>query len=458
MKNLFYMILVPVLALLLFSCKAGRIYKTPEMNIPGKFDSQGMEQGNINDIGWSTLYPDTILQGLISKALENNKDMLSAYARIREMIASRRIKFSELFPQIGVQAIADKEYLNYGGDNKTYSPEINAYLTFGWELDIWGNLRYQNDAGIAAYLQSVESQKALQLTVVSQVAQMYFELKALDRELRIVQQTLDSRHEAVTFAKLRYEGGMTSEIPYRQSLVEHARTETLVPKLQYEIRQKENDLSMLLGEFPTHIHRGEDISLYADTPDLPIDLPSELLQQRPDVRQAEQKLKEAHANAGVAYTNMFPRIKLTGNLGFENSEIKDFLKSPAWYIAGSLTSPLFSMGKNKAAHKAALAIYEQETYAYEKKILDVFREVNNALEFFNKTKEMYESTEALYQSAQLYHALARLQYVNGVISYIDVLDAQRQLFDAEIALNDAILDKLLATVSLYKALGGGITE
>jgi multidrug efflux system outer membrane protein len=456
-NKLAYIIIVSFI--LFSSCKIGQKYKQPEMNMPQAFDSEGMVDGNIADIGWSTLYEDTVLQGFIDKALEHNKDLLVAAARIKEMAANKRISFANLFPEIDGEAAGQKEYLNYGGNDKTYDPEVRANVSIGWELDIWGKLRWANEAGIAAYLQTVEAQRAMHLTIVAQVAQTYFELKALDKELEIVRQTLEARREGVRFAKLRYEGGLTSEIPYRQSLVELARTETLIPNLENEVKLKENDLFVLVGEFPSGtIRRGEDISHQQIPENLPVDLPSSLLKRRPDMIQAEQKLIEANAQVGIAYTEMFPSINLTGRLGFENGELAAFLKSPTWFISGVLTGPIFNMGKNKAKHNAAKAAYEQEVYTYEKSVLEAFKEVNNSIDTFNKMKEVYHSQEALYNSAKSYHELANLQYVNGIVRYIDVLDAQRQLFDAEIALNNAILNELSSVVALYKALGGGINR
>ena len=458
MRVLYPILLVVAVPLSLFSCRVGRSFRTPELKeMPATFDEEGMTEGTTADIGWSTLYADTVLQGLISRALDHNKDMLAAAARVRELMAAKRITFAKMFPGAGMDLYGDREYLNYGGDNKKYDPELHANLTFGWEIDIWGNLRWQNEAAVAAYLQSVEAQRALRLTIVSQVAQMYFDLKALDRELSIVRQTLEARRDAVHFATLRYEGGLTSEIPYRQSLVELARTETLLPKLENEIKLKENDLSVLLGEFPAGIPRGgSDLGDVQMGTELPVDLPSSLLERRPDVRQAEQALREANAKVGVALTDMFPKLRLTANLGAENAELTDFLKSPTWFVSGALTGPLFQLGSKRAAHKAAKAAYEQQVYAYEKKILEVFKEVNNALVTYRKSREMRRSADALYRSALSYNKLAKLQYVNGVVSYMDVLDAQRQLFDSEIAVNDAILTEFTATVSLYKALGGGL--
>lgn len=458
MSKLKYILIVSVI--LLLSCKIGQKYERPEMNMPQTFEAGSMAAGDASDIGWSTLYSDTVLQGLITKALDHNKDMLVAVARIKEMAAKKRISFANLFPEIGGELAGQKEHLNYGGDNSKYTPELRANLNVSWELDVWGKLRWANDAGVAAYMQTVEAQRALHLTIVAQVAQSYFELKALDRELAIVKQTLEARREGVRFAKLRYEGGLTSEIPYRQSLVELARTETLIPNLENEIKLKENDLFVLVGEFPSgSISRiGDDINHQLIPQNLPVDMPSSLLKRRPDMIQAEQKLIEANARVGISYTEMFPSLRLTGRLGGENDELSDFLKSPTWFISGVLTGPIFNMGKNKATHNAAKAAYEQEVYTYEKSVLEVFKEVNNSIVTFNKMKEVYRSQEALYNSAKSYHELAKLQYVNGVISYIDLLDAQRQFFDAEIALNTAILNELSSMVGLYKALGGGVVK
>lgn len=458
MRKQHYILLLFVV--LLSSCKIGQKYEKPEMAMPLSFDVENMSNGSVADMGWSTLYSDTILQNLITKALDHNKDMLVAVARIKEMAANKRISFASMFPEVGAEVAGQKELTNYGGNNEKYSPELRANLNVAWELDVWGKLRWANDAGVAAYLQKVENQRALHLTIVAEVAKCYFELRALDRELEIVKQTLEARKDAVEFAKLRHDGGMTSEIPYRQSLVELAKTETLIPNLENKIKLKENDLFVLVGDFPsgTIPRGGETINHQLIPESLPVDLPSSLLKRRPDMIAAEQKLIEANAKVGIAHTEMFPSLKLTGRLGGENSELANFLESPTWFISGVLTGPIFNMGKNKAKHKAAQAVYEQEVYTYEKAVLEAFKEVNNSIITFNKMKEVYRSQEALYESTKRYNKLAKDQAIGGVVLHIEVLDAQRQLFDAEIALNTAILNELISMVTLYKALGGGLVK
>ena len=281
---------------------------------------------------------------------------------------------------------------------------------------------------------------------------------ALDNELSIVRKTVDARRESLYLARIRYEGGLTNETAFRQAQVELARTATLIPDLEKKISLKENEIAFLTGEYPHHINRSvlpEDVLLPAT---LPVGLPSSLLERRPDVRQAEQSLIAANAAVGVAFTNMFPRLTLTASYGAESEELKDIFKSPHHLITGSLITPIFNFGKNRATLKAKKAAYEQATYAYEKAVLNAFKDARNAIVEFNKTRDIYETRLRLEQASKSALDLAELQYINGVIGYIDLLDAQRGYLDAQIGLSNAIRDKQITLVNLYKALGGGWSQ
>lgn len=441
---------------LLTSCQLGKHYTRPDLHLPQQLDTLRQQDTlSIADMQWWEIYTDTTLQSLIEKTLDNNKDMKIAAARVKELAAMKRIDFANLFPQLNGSAYAQKEGSNYGGDNYKNDPEQGGKLTVTWELDLWGNLRWAKDKSIAQFLGSIEAQRALKMSIVSEVAQAYFELVALDNELNIVRQTLYARKEGVRLAKLRFEGGLTSETSYQQAQVEYARTATLVPELERKISLKENDIAFLAGEYPHRIQRPilpEEVKL-PET--LPVGLPSTLLERRPDVREAEQKLIAANASVGIAYTNMFPRLSLTAQYGVESEEFSDFFKSPIHYISGNLLTPLFAMGKYRATLKAKKAAYEQECYSYEKSVLTAFKEARNAIVDFNKIKDIYESRLQLERSSKATMELAQLQYINGVIGYLDVLDAQRSYFDAQIGLSNAIRDKQITLVKLYKALGGG---
>lgn len=293
------------------------------------------------------------------------------------------------------------------------------------------------------------------MTIVAEVAQAYYELVALDTELDIVKQTLKAREEGVSSGTYPFEGGLTSETSYRQAQVELARTATLVPDLERKISLKENDIAFLAGEYPNRIARSRLLQEFNFPETLPIGMPSTLLERRPDIRQAEQKLIAANAKVGVAYTNMFPRLALTGGFGSESTSLSELLKSPYAVMEGALLTPIFGWGKNRAALKGKKAAYEAEIHSYEKTVLTAFKETRNAIVNFNKIKEVYALRANLERSAKSYMDLAQLQYINGVINYLDVLDAQRGYFDAQIGLSNAIRDELITVVQLYKALGGG---
>ena len=449
MMKKIYTLAIVLLVLGVSSCKLGKHYSRPELRLPEQIEGTVPDLVSAGDIRWTDLYTDPVLRQLIRKTLEGNKDLMIAAAKVKESMELRRIAKADLFPKAEATVSAEREYDETPGN--TFEGKVLA----SWEVDLWGKLRWAGQAALAEYLQSVEGRQALQSALVAQVAQAYFELIALDQELAIVRQTLAARQEGVRLAKLRFEGGLTSENPLRQAQVELARTQTLVPGLEREIRLKENQITLLAGEYPGEVARGKSIGQQQLMTALPVGLSSRILERRPDIRQAEYRLKAAHAKVGVAYTSMFPKFTLTGHYDLESSDLTDFLKAPYFFVGGELLAPVFNLGKNRARLKASRAVQEQETYNYQKVVLQAFTEVSNALVNSRKSREIRESREHLEQSARSNLDLATLQYINGVISYLDVLDAQRGYFDAQIGLNTAIRDELLATVQLYQVLGGG---
>lgn len=444
-----------ILSLIMSSCAVGKKYTRPEMDIPETEQTDGAQELLLADLAWWELYTDVNLQRIIRKAVDNNKDLVIAAGRVRELAALRNIDNAALLPQIGVDIGGEREWENYRGNNKTADNEFDAKLTFSWEIDFFGNLRWQRQKGIAEYLQSIEAQRALQMSIVAQVAQSYFELVALDNELAIVKRTLLTREVGVKQAKLRFEGGLTSEVSYQQAQVELANTATLIPGLERRIAAKQNEIAFLCGEFPEIVERSRMDSTLVFPEGFTSNLSSELLMRRPDVMAAEQALIAANAAVGMAYADRFPRIRLTGAYGFEGDQLASILQSPYGLIAGTLVSPLISFNAKRAKYRAQKAAYEQETANYEKTVLGVFREASDAITAYNSYREARERKSDLEKAARKYVELARLQYINGVISYLDVLDAQRSSFDAQIGLSNAIRDEYIAIVNLYKALGGG---
>ncbi len=452
--------LYSIISLLLFGlftggCQLGKHYTRPDLHLPATLDSTATDTNSIADFRWWEIYTDTTLQQLIRQTLEYNKDMLTATARLKEMAAQKRIAVANLFPDIGIKLYADKDAENYGGNHYKSSPELTGKLVAAWEVDLWGNLRWAKDKSMAEFLQAVENRRALQMTLVAQVAQAYFELVALDNELEIVKQTLHAREEGVRLARLRFNGGLTSETAYQQAQVELARTATLVPSLERSIALKENDINFLAGRYPEKVERSHHPENIRLPESLPAGMPATLLERRPDIRAAENALVAANADVGIAFTNLFPKLTLTAQYGLESGDIEDFFHSPSHFISANLLAPLFAMGKRRAMVKAKKAAYEQSVYQYEKAVLSAFKDAQNAIVEFNKIKDIYDSRLKLEQAAQQSVKLAQLQYMNGVIGYLDVLDAQRTYLDAQIGLSNAVRDKQIAMVQLYKALGGG---
>lgn len=446
---------VLLIVLCLSSCRLGKQYTRPTLNLPDRLDYQNNDTLSVADLKWWDIYTDTTLQALIKQALLYNKDLKIAASRINELSAMKRIDFANLFPKLDGRAYGEKEATNYGGNSYDVDYDYKLTGTVSWEADIWGNLRWAKSKSMAEFLSSVENRRALQMSIVAQVAQSYFELVALDNELSIVKQTVEARRASVHLARKRFEGGLTAETPYRQAQVELARTSTLVPDLQRKISIKENELSVLTGSYPHRIVRSvlpQDVRLPEE---LPVGLPSTLLERRPDIRSSEQTLIAANAAVGIAYTNLFPKLTLTATWGSVSEEIGDILKSPYHLLSGNLLQPLFAMGKNRAVLKAKKAAYEQAVYSYEKVVLNAFTDARNAIVDYNKIKEIHERRLQLVKASQSAVELAQLQYINGVIAYMDLLDAQRGYLDAQISLSNAIRDKQITMVNLYKALGGG---
>lgn len=445
-------ILVAIFLMFLVSaCKIGHEYVKPVMELPEQLSPVQTQKKSIADLKWWEIYKDTVLIKYINIALENNKDMKIATARLREYMALRRIATSDLYPRVDVSA--EKDIKN----NHNLDPSNDNILTanLSWELDLWGNIRWAKEAALAEYYKSEEGKHTIQMELIASIATNYFDLLAAQRELQIIKGTDKAREEGVELASLRYFGGLTSEIPLKQAQVEYSKTRALIPAVEYNIIEKRNQLSFLMGLMPQDSLNTIKLLFHKTIDTVPVGLPSELLMRRPDVRSAEQDVIAANANVGVSLTNMFPRITLTAKYGLQSEELSSFLSAPYSFLAGSLLAPIFNAGANRAKLKASKAVLEQKIFAYEKAVLTAFQETDNSISRVKKAKEVRKLLSELESSARNYLQLAQLQYINGVTSYLDVLDAQRLFFDAEVNLNKAIRDELVSYIILYKALGGG---
>ena len=405
------------------SCSAVRHCKAPEADFPAAIaGGAAADSLAIADMEWWQFYGDSTLCNIIRHTLANNKDMLAAAARVERMRQLYRIGKADRLPSVSGTVYADHETNDYAGEEPSRDPEFGAKATVSWELDLWGNLRWAKRKGGAEYLASVEDRRAMQMTLVAEVAAAYFRLMALDNELSIVRRTL-------------------------------------IPDLERKIEVMENSISLLMGENPDwRVVRSKMNTEAEFAESLPVGLPSELLLRRPDVRASEQQLRAAMAAAGMAYADRFPRIVFNLTGGWENDDVSGFFRSPFSYVAGTLASPIFGFGRKQARYKAALAAYDEARLGYEQKVLTVFKEANDAVVSYRSVRRTAALKVNLRDAARKYVELAQLQYRGGSINYIDVLDAQRRYFDAQIGVSNAVRDEHLALVDLYKALGGGWAE
>jgi outer membrane protein, multidrug efflux system len=413
---------------------------------------------------WFEVFQDPRLQELIREALIHNYDLRTATARIDLARANVGLARSEQFPTIG--ASADVVTVGRSRDGELTLPEpAPKGRTFGsvllnlltFELDIWGRLRKQTQAARADLLATEEARKAVLTTIVSDVAGSYFVLRELDFELEIARRTLISREESRRIITLRQQRGVSNMLEVRQAeeLVYDA-TET-IPDLERAIEQQENFLSVLVGRNPGPIVRGLALTEERMPPDVPPGLPSDLLVRRPDIRAAEASLIAAGARIEVARKAYFPRISLSGFLGFESASLSDLFKASrgVWAFVPQVTQPIFTAGRLKSNVRFTQAQRDLLLVDYERTIQNSFREVSDALIAYRKVREVRVQRELLVTTLRDRSRLSYMRYTGGVANLLEALDADRELFDAERSLAQVRRDELLTVVQLYKALGGG---
>ncbi len=445
-----------VVAIGITSCSGVRNCVDPQLDIPTALAGNSTDSITAADIAWMDFFQDPQLVEIIRQTLEHNRDFLAAGARVEEMRELYGVSKANFYPTLDFNMYGNHETNDYHGKPHVDDPEYGLKGTLAWEADLWGGLKWARRKGGADFRASVEQERAMRITLIAEVASAYFRLLALDNELQIARRTLFTREENLKKAKLRFEGGMTPETVYRQAEVEYATTAALIPGIEGRIDIQKNAISLLMGRFPEeNIARGTILLRDSIRQTLPVGLPSQLLERRPDIRGAEAKLQAALADVGVAYANRFPSIRIGLTGGWENDDLKSFFQSPFTYVVGSITGTIFDFGRKKRKYKAKIAAYDQARLAYEQTVLTAFHEVDDAVTSLNKVNLTCDKRRELLEAAQAYARLAYRQYNAGAINYIDVLDAQRRFYDAQVGMSNALRDQSLAIVNLYKALGGG---
>lgn len=455
-----------IMVSLLSGCNVGPKYVRPNVTAPPVFrgpDESQVSSDTKNSFGdeeWTTVYREPELQDLIRKALANNYDVRIAARRILEQQAQVRITRSQQFPTLTVGGTGIGATLpdNIGGTQLPNPLVAGSFsLSASWAPDFWGLYRHQTEAARAQLLAQTWAQRAVQITLIQQVAANYLQLRALDRQLEITKETLKVRQDSVDLTRKLESGGSVplSDVRQAEQLLYTAASE--IPQLEEQIQQQENALAFLLGENPRHVVHDDPNALAPPPQDLPTGIPSQLLERRPDVQQAEATLISANAQIGVARAQFFPNLTISGSGGVGGDSLSAIF-DPAGktiYGIGTLTQPLFEGGRLRGQLQLSQQAKEEMVLNYEKTIAGAFRDVSNALIALNKQRSNREQQEKLVEAAQDATRLARVRYQGGSTGYLEVLTTDSNLFTAQLNLVNAQQYEALGRIQLYSALGGG---
>ncbi len=455
-----------ILSFALCGCMIGPNYQRPKVDVPQTWRIEEKEARDVAATAWWEQFNDPVLSDLILSALQENKDLKIAAARVENFLGQYGSTRAALFPQLTYGAEAGRQRTSevagaspqlrdIAGSKATFD-SVQTSLGVGWEIDVWGRLRRATEAARANLLSTEEARRSVILTLVTSVATSYVNLRDLDRQLEVTRRTAKSYREAYDIFKLRFEHGFVSDVEVNQARSQLELATANIPVFEKAIARQENGLSVLLGRNPGPIPRGRSIEELT-LPVVPAGLPSEVLSNRPDIRQAEQSLIAANANIGVARAQYFPSISLTGLFGYSSSDLSKLFTGPGmmWSYAGSLTGPIFTAGAIAGQVKSAEALRRENLVRYQQVIQTAFREVDDALVDQQRTREELASRARQVDALRDYASSARSRYEEGYGEYLDVIYAESQLYNAELTYVETQGTLFRALVNLYKAMGGG---
>jgi len=445
--------------LLLSGCAMGPDYVRPDISVSDQFRIAHGEGQSIANLPWWDVFHDENLQRLINQALSGNKDLKQAEASIEEMQARLKTAFMDFVPNLDA-SVSGPFMGDMGGFARPGFPTPYSYYgmtTMNWEIDLWGRIRRSNEAARADLMAREENRRGIVLMLISNVAQSYFDLLQFQTQLEIAYRALASWKESVDISRAQLQGGIISRLDLDQFEAEYANAAARVAEIERQLTQKENELSVLLGENPHAIPQGHSLVQQTTLVEVPAGIPSELLQRRPDILQAEQTLAASTARIGVAKAGRFPKFSVTGLLGVASPAISNLLMSNSQFGVGGLglALPILNATGLGFEQRAAEARAKQALAQYEQAILVAFKEVEDALIAIQTVKNQLVARKKQVDALHSALYIADLRYKGGITSYVDVLLAKRSLFDAEFSLSSTQRFHLVSIVQLYKALGGG---
>jgi len=452
--------------LLLVGCTVGPDFKLPEVNLGTRWKNKA----DISDLAlpdaWWTLYRSQTLNRMVEQALANNQDLAGALARVETARAMTGVQKADWLPQFGMQNAVTLERVSGSSFGANLPPGIplpnlerdrhQGFLTLNYELDLWGRVRRGVEAAKAREGAAIEQVATQRLVIAAEVARNYFLAASLDAQRRILQETIDLRGEALKLQQSRFQGGLANEMDVARARTEHELARHDLFGVERQRGNAANALALLCGSAPADFKLPSSLTLPA-APRISGGLPSALLQRRPDLRAAEQTMREANANVGVATANFYPSFKLIGSGGIESIGAEDFLdwKNKAGSIGPQLTVPLFQGGRLRGNLRASQSRYNESVAAYRQAILTAFQEVENAAVDVNGYARQRAAVSAALAAAQETSKLARIRYEKGLASYFEVVDADRTVLTTRLLQAQLDGQRLTASVQLIRALGGG---
>jgi outer membrane protein, multidrug efflux system len=460
MKTRVALVSIAASGLLTSGCLVGPEYSKPVLPTPDTIRGADptIAGPGFGDAKWWDVIQDEQLQTLVRTAVVQNENVQLAAARVLEAEAQLGITRSDEFPTVTADVQAGGGRIAAQGSTPAQTAgALRIRGSTAWELDFWGRFRRATESARAQLLSTQWGRRAVLTTVVSQVADAYFGLRALDLQLDIARRTLTSRQESLQLTRVRESGGVTSLVDVREAEQLVFGAGAAIADLERRITQQENFISILLGNFPSPITRGRELVDQPHPPAVPPGLPSSLLERRPDIQAAEQHIVSANAQIGVARAAYFPSIALTGSGGLQSASLVALFGTGAgfWTAIIGASQPVYTAGRTKSQVALAEARTEEATIVYAQTVKGAFREASDAIVGYTKAREFRGQQESLTVAAQDARRLADIRYQGGATSYLEVLDADTRLFNAEIGLADARLSELSAFVELYRALGGG---
>jgi outer membrane protein, multidrug efflux system len=448
-----------ILLIPLYGCKVGPNYKRPVLSTPDQYRGLAPDLGDqsgapFSEMKWQSVFQDKTLQDLITEALTNNYNIRIAAIRIVQAEASLGVTRSNQLPALtGTFGVQNEQSILDRG-----SPTFDtAGLQLTYIVDFWGQYRRATEAARADLLGTRYARHVVETTLISDVAIAYLELRQFDSQLEFSEQTVVSDKESLRINTINFKGGeyAITDVYQAQLLVQQAEAEVIT--LKQSIEQTENQLSLLLGRNPGGIPRGLALIDQPHLTEIPVGLPSAILERRPDVRQSEEALVAANANVGVAKAAFFPQIPLTATFGAQSTALTSFLQGPAtfWALGGQLVQPLYQGGRITSQYRLAWAQRDEAELSYKQTVQQAFTDVSNSLVAYRQARlfrmKLQEQTATYKETSRL----ANVRFTGGATSFLEVLTTQQQYFNSELQLTQAWKGEMQSYVQLYQALGGG---